>query len=117
MNRDGTGWFLKYEVNVEDVVLAFSCMIRRYLETTDFHYYAMDVLNVVRGEKEEDTFLILHIPEKALLRYNLVDKSFYKLCDFDNGIHDVESDDEQLAVCLHFGRSSTYQYIESTYCW
>ncbi|KAF3678062.1 hypothetical protein FXO38_03447 [Capsicum annuum] len=116
MNHDGTGWFLKYEVNVEDVVLAFPHMIRRYLETTDFHYYAMNVLNVVRGEKEEDT-LILHIPEKALLRYNLVDKSFYKLCDFDTGIHAEESDDEQLAVCLDFGRSSTYQYIESTYCW
>ncbi|KAJ8562279.1 hypothetical protein K7X08_011570 [Anisodus acutangulus] len=96
MKHDGTGWFLKYEVNVEDVVLAFPRIIRRYLQTTDFHYYAMAVLDVVRGEKEEDSFLVLHIPEMAILRYNLVDKSFNKLCDFDNGIH--EEFDGELAV-------------------
>uniref|UniRef100_M1D0Z7 F-box protein n=1 Tax=Solanum tuberosum TaxID=4113 RepID=M1D0Z7_SOLTU len=111
MKHDGTGWFLKYEVNVEDVVLAFPHIIRGFLETTDFHYYGMAVLDVVRGDKEEDSFLILHIPGMVILRYNLVDKSFYKLWDFDNGVHDA------FAWCLHFDRSNTYQYIESTYCW
>ncbi|WMV36594.1 hypothetical protein MTR67_029979 [Solanum verrucosum] len=111
MKHDGTGWFLKYEVNFEDVVLAFPHIIRGFLETTDFHYYGMAVLDVVRGDKEEDSFLILHIPGMVILRYNLVDKSFYKLWDFDNGVHDA------FAWCLHFDRSNTYQYIESTYCW
>ncbi|XP_009783914.1 F-box protein At5g07610-like [Nicotiana sylvestris] len=119
MKNDGTEWFLKYEVNVEDVVSGYPRMIRRYLEPTDFHYYAMAVVNVVRGEKEEDTFLVLHIPEMAILRYNLADKSFHMLCDFDRGQDKgiLEEFDEELAVCLHFHSSSTYQYIESTYYW
>nr|XP_009621120.2 F-box protein At5g07610-like [Nicotiana tomentosiformis] len=119
MKNDGTEWFLKYEVNVEDVVLAYPRIIRRYLEPTDFHYYAMAVVNVVRGEKEEDTFLVLHIPEMAILRYNLADKLFHMLCDFDSGQDNgiLEEFDEELAVCLHFHSSSTYQYIESTYYW
>lgn len=79
MKHDGAGWFLKYEMNVEDVVLAFPHMIRDFLETTEFHYYGMAVLDVVRGDKEDDSFLILHITEMVILRYNLVDKSFYKL--------------------------------------
>lgn len=79
MKHDGAGWFLKYEMNVEDVVLAFPHIIRDFLETTEFHYYGMAVLDVVRGDKEDDSFLILHITEMVILRYNLVDKSFYKL--------------------------------------
>ncbi|XP_059309910.1 F-box protein At5g07610-like [Lycium ferocissimum] len=120
MKHDGTGWFLKSEVNVEAVVLSFPQIIRRYLQTTDFHYHAMAVLNVVRGEKEEHSFLVFHIPEMSILRYNLVDKSFYMLCDFESGHNNGginEEFDEELAICLHFNRSSTYQYIESAYFW
>lgn len=39
------------------------------------------VLLIMLGEKEEDSFMVLEIPGKAL-RFNLVSKIFHKLCDF-----------------------------------
>ncbi|KAK4352746.1 hypothetical protein RND71_028264 [Anisodus tanguticus] len=120
MKSDGTEWFLKYQVNVEDVVNAFPHMIRHYLEPTDWHYLAMVVLCVVRGEKEEDAFMVLHIP-KMVIRYNLRDYTFYKLCEFDNtSIEDnrfeEENEDYEVPVSLEFSRSSSFQCIESLFC-
>ncbi|MCD7451898.1 hypothetical protein HAX54_013923 [Datura stramonium] len=121
MKTDGTEWFLKYQVNVEGVVDAFPCIIRRYLEPTDWHYLAMAVLCVVRGEKEEDAFMVLHIP-KMVKRYNLTDYTFQKLCEFDNtsSIQDNQFQDEdedyELPVSLEFRSFSAFQYIESLFC-
>ncbi|PHT45267.1 hypothetical protein CQW23_14425 [Capsicum baccatum] len=83
MKSDGMEWFLKYQVNVEDVVNAFPHTILHYLEPTDWHYFAIVVLLVVRGEKEEDAFMVLHIPG-MIIRYNLKDYIFYKLGEFGN---------------------------------
>ncbi|KAF3615175.1 hypothetical protein FXO38_28545 [Capsicum annuum] len=71
------------EVNVEDVVNAFPHTILHYLEPTDWHYFVIVVLLVVRGEKEEDAFMVLHIPG-MIIRYNLKDYIFYKLGEFGN---------------------------------
>ncbi|MCD7451899.1 hypothetical protein HAX54_013924 [Datura stramonium] len=124
MKTDGTEWLLKYQVNVEDVVDAFPHMIRHYLEPTDWHYFAMAVLLVVRGEKEEDAFMVLHIP-RMVIRYNLRDYTFYKLCEFgntstqdDNYGFEEEDEDYEVPVTLvslELDRSSAFQYIESLY--
>ncbi|CAN4116497.1 unnamed protein product [Withania somnifera] len=120
MKSNGTEWFLKYQVNVEDVVNAFPHMIRHYLEPTDWHYLAMVVLCVIRGEKEEDAFMILHIP-KMVIRFNLRDYTFYKLCELGNtSIEENQFEDEhedyEIPVSLEFGWSSAFQYIESLFC-
>ncbi|XP_009593722.1 F-box protein At5g07610-like [Nicotiana tabacum] len=120
MKNDGTEWFLKYQVNVEDVVAAFPHMIRHYLEPTDWHYLAMAVLCVVRGEKEEDDFMVLHIP-RMVIRYNLRDYTFYKLCEFGNSTNDDDQFEEEdevpvTLVSLEFGWFSAFQYIESLFC-
>ncbi|CAN4116496.1 unnamed protein product [Withania somnifera] len=122
MKSDGTEWFLKYQVNVEDVVNAFPHMVRHYLEPTDWHYLAMVVLCVIRGEKEEDAFMILHIP-RMVIRFNLRDYTFYKLCEFgntsthqdDNNKFEEEDEVPETLVSLQLDRSSAFQYIESLY--
>ncbi|OIT07887.1 f-box protein [Nicotiana attenuata] len=120
MKNDGREWFLKYEVNVEDVVAAFPHMIRHYLEPTEWHYLAMAVLCVVRGEKEEDDFMVLHIP-RMVIRYNLRDYTFYKLCEFGNSTNDDDQFEEVdevpiTLVSLEFGWLTAFQYIESLLC-
>lgn len=121
MKNDGMEWYLKCKVNVEDVVNAFPHMIRHYHDSTDWNYYlAMSVLCVVRGEKEEDTFMILHIP-KMVIRYNLRDYTFYKLCEFGNNRiqenqFEDEDEDYEVPISLQFNRFSTFQYIESLFC-
>ncbi|XP_060193033.1 F-box protein At5g07610-like [Lycium barbarum] len=124
MKSDGTEWFLEFKVNVEDVVNAFPHMIRQYLDPKDWHYLAMVVLCVVRGEKEEDAFMVLHIP-KMVIHYNLRDYTFYKLCEFgntstqdDNCQFEEEDEDYEASVnlvSLEFDRSSVFQYIESLF--
>ncbi|KAF3615176.1 hypothetical protein FXO38_28544 [Capsicum annuum] len=120
MKSDGTEWYLKYQVNVEDVINTFAHMIRHYLEPTDWNYFAMVVLCVVRGEKEEDTFMILHIP-KMIIRYNLRDYTFYKLCESGNtSIEETRFDDEdedyEPPITLAFDKFSAFQYIETLFC-
>lgn len=39
------------------------------------------ILGLARGEDEEDSFLVAHVPGKAI-RYNVGDKTLKKLCDF-----------------------------------
>ncbi|KAK4722198.1 hypothetical protein R3W88_012431 [Solanum pinnatisectum] len=120
-NSDGTEWSVKYQVNVEDVVNAFPHMIQHYHDPTDWNYLAMSVLCVVRGEKEEEAFMILHMP-KMVIRYNLRDKTFYKLREFGNNStieenqFEDEDEDYEVPISLHFDRFSAFQYVESLFC-
>ncbi|KAF5959111.1 hypothetical protein HYC85_000320 [Camellia sinensis] len=44
-------------------------------------YYSFSILSLVREEKDdEDSFMVLHVLGK-ILRYNLGDKSYEKICD------------------------------------
>lgn len=122
MNSDGTEWYVKYQVNVEDVVNAFPHMIQRYHDPTDWNHLAMSVLCVVRGEKEEEeeAFMILHIP-KMIIRYNLRDNTFYKLCEFENksieeNQFEDEDEDYEAPISLQFNRFGAFQYVESLFC-
>lgn len=49
---------------------AFGAIIRDEVNSWEFGCYVLSVLSVIRGEKEEDAFLVLQIPGKAI-RYNL----------------------------------------------
>ncbi|RVW80973.1 F-box protein [Vitis vinifera] len=96
MERDHSGWFVKFRVDLNGVALAFPGIIEGYHEEYDY-MYSFSVLCVVRREKEEDSFLALHIPGKVI-GYNFSSKS-YQTSDTD--------------CPLAFGWSYAFQYIES----
>ncbi|GMN41048.1 hypothetical protein TIFTF001_010276 [Ficus carica] len=70
IEREYSGWFVKYRVDINGVLRAFPEMIRRYLDPLDMDYYGFSILCVVREEADEESSLVLHIPGKAL-RFNV----------------------------------------------
>ncbi|XP_076940848.1 F-box protein At5g07610-like [Bidens hawaiensis] len=70
-----SGWFVKYRVQLDELLSAFPEMVHQY-------GYNFLVVDVVRGKEEEDTFLVLYTSGKSIA-YNVHDKSFGKLgsCD------------------------------------
>ncbi|KAM0048071.1 hypothetical protein Hdeb2414_s0008g00270251 [Helianthus debilis subsp. tardiflorus] len=72
MLSDHSGWFVKYQVDLLELKSAFPEMINARFDFI--------VVDVIRGEKEEDTFvLLLLIHSKMIIRYNVHDKSFKQL--------------------------------------
>ncbi|KAF5761744.1 putative F-box domain-containing protein [Helianthus annuus] len=78
MMSDYSGWFVKFQVELDDLPGAFPEMINSYLHPSSPYYYQFNVIDVVRGENEEDTFMVVRIPGK-LIRYNVHDKSFKQI--------------------------------------
>ncbi|KAJ0461882.1 putative F-box domain-containing protein [Helianthus annuus] len=70
---ESRGWFVKYQLQLHEIWGAFPEMTR---SPFDF-----DVVDVVRGVKEEDTFIVLRT-HGTLTRYNVHGKSFKQMCDF-----------------------------------
>lgn len=107
MERDYSGWSVKYCVNLESVVSAFPGMIRPYLDPSELNYYAFQVIGIEREETHKWEYLVLHIPAK-FIRYNLKDGSFRKLCDFAPNYKPEDA--------YTFGHCHAYKYIESLAC-
>lgn len=55
--------------------------------------------------------MVLYIPGKAI-RYNLKDKTFDKICEFDPGRADIASPHSEGALKFFYG----FQYIETLAC-
>ena len=72
---------MKYQVDLNPIAAAFPEMARGYVDPIELHSYAFSILCVVHEETDEDSFLVLHLPNKAI-RYNFRDSSFRKLHDF-----------------------------------
>ncbi|XP_076922451.1 F-box protein At5g07610-like, partial [Bidens hawaiensis] len=72
MLRDHSGWFVKYRVELDELRAAFPEIVGQY------SYYEFKVVDVVRGEAEEDTFMVLNTEEK-IIRFNFRDKSFKQI--------------------------------------
>ncbi|KAK9051332.1 hypothetical protein SSX86_027959 [Deinandra increscens subsp. villosa] len=75
MLSDHSGWFLKYELELDELVRAFPGMINPF-------DYTFQVIDVVRGEKDEDTFLVLAVPSGkliSLITFNVHDSSFKEI--------------------------------------
>ncbi|XP_076941738.1 F-box protein At5g07610-like [Bidens hawaiensis] len=83
MLNDHSGWFVKFQVELDELPGAFPEMIHSYQHPSSPHYYEFDVFDVVRGEKDEDTFMVVRIPGK-LIRYNVHDKSFKQIFNLTN---------------------------------
>ncbi|KAK6121904.1 hypothetical protein DH2020_044354 [Rehmannia glutinosa] len=106
MRQDYSEWFIKYRVDLSPVVAAFPEMIRSnpinfYMDWRNRPIYAL--CSLVRGEKDEDSFLVLNIEGKAI-RYNIVYQTFETIFEFVGA--EVEGRERFL------GRIG-YQYIES----
>ncbi|KAK6121896.1 hypothetical protein DH2020_044357 [Rehmannia glutinosa] len=106
MRRDYSEWFIKYNVDLSPVVSAYPEIIRNYIRPTSSCYYACSIFSLVRGEKEEDSFLVLQIPGKAI-RYNLVYQTFETICEFAGVV---------TPGGLRFRGTDGFQYIESLSC-
>nr|GEW24167.1 hypothetical protein [Tanacetum cinerariifolium] len=83
MSSDHSGWFIKYQLELDELPVAYPEMIRSNQHPSSPCYYEFKVLDVVRGELEEDTFMVVWIPGK-IIRYNVVDKSFKQIFDLTN---------------------------------
>ena len=107
MERDCSGWFVKYTVDLSELSAVFPEMILSSepdAEPSPDEYH-FSVFCVVRGEVEEDSYLVVNIPEK-ILRYNFKSRTFCKLCD-------VPIEDVSMMV---LELPCAYQYIESLAC-
>ncbi|TKY46352.1 F-box protein [Spatholobus suberectus] len=69
LEKDYSGWSLMFCLYLNPMQDPFRGM---NLYSEDDMIPLFDVLGIVREEKEEDSMLVLHIPDKALLLYNLV---------------------------------------------
>ncbi|KAG2334525.1 hypothetical protein Bca52824_005705 [Brassica carinata] len=103
MDRNGSTWSLKYHVDLEPVAAAFPEMVMPDYNT-DRWIYAFSVIGFVKGEMDAESYIVLHIPEKAV-KYNFIDKTFEKLCSFEPSQDD--------GVDNFYGSRRSFQFIES----
>ncbi|KAL0709149.1 hypothetical protein Bca4012_016127 [Brassica carinata] len=103
MGRNGSSWSLKYHIDLEPVAAAFPEMVMPDYNT-DRWIYAFSVIGFVKGETDEESYIVLHIPEKAV-KYKFVDKTFEKLCSFEPSQDD--------GVGNFYGSRRSFQFIES----
>ncbi|KAG8381565.1 hypothetical protein BUALT_Bualt06G0134800 [Buddleja alternifolia] len=106
MKRDYSEWFVKYKVDLRPVVAANRDMILGRINPIGWYTFVFSVLAVVRGEREEDSFLVLQTPSRSI-RYNLVCKTFENLHEFEGNM---------VNGSLKYPSINGFQYIESLCC-
>ncbi|KAG8487894.1 hypothetical protein CXB51_018827 [Gossypium anomalum] len=79
VESDYSGWFVKYNINIDPLTVAYPGMVKTY---RNLNYCAFSIFYIVRDENDEESYTVLHIPEKAI-RCSLKDGSFKKICDLD----------------------------------
>ncbi|XP_076954520.1 F-box protein At5g07610-like [Bidens hawaiensis] len=90
MLTDHSGWFVKYRLQFDMLLRGCPCLFFHYEHVGVFgtveHRYSssFQVVDVVRGKEEEDSFLVLLTREK-MIRYNVHDKSFKEFYSCNNG--------------------------------
>lgn len=119
MKSDYSNWFVKYHVNLDAIPVAFPEMISRNLG------YEFCIFCVVREANDEESYMVLHIPGKVI-RYNLKDGSFKKICDLESyedsfkKFFDLDSDEDNIdGIPIQTLRYSWYdavQFIPTLFC-
>ncbi|KAL3650512.1 hypothetical protein CASFOL_006915 [Castilleja foliolosa] len=79
MRADYSEWFVKYRV--EGYKIMDACWDNLKPEDS-FRFYNFRILTMVRGDKEEDTFLIFKYDRK-IMKYNLVSGAFETIYEFE----------------------------------
>ncbi|KAM0966877.1 hypothetical protein ACFX13_022895 [Malus domestica] len=105
LERDYSRWIPKYQIDISPIIDAFPEMVRNYLHPHpyDSPFYAFVLLFVL--ETEEGSSLLLYIPGK-FISYNIRDKSFKEICDFD-------PKSTKTNTALHVGCFHAHQFIET----
>ncbi|XP_071738790.1 F-box protein At5g07610-like [Rutidosis leptorrhynchoides] len=88
MLKDHSGWFIKYQLDFHELFATYPKMTHTY-RTFYGDKFEFIVLDVVRGEEDEDTFMVVKVVDN-IKRYNILDKSFQHLCDIPNDNIDQE---------------------------
>ncbi|CAA0842343.1 F-box protein [Striga hermonthica] len=107
MRSDYSEWFVKYRVNLSPVVAANREMVFGYVNPVGWFDLVFSVLGIVRGEREEDSFLVLQTPAK-IIRYNLICGTFENLYEFE--------EDVVVEGSLRYPCVGGFEYIESLCC-
>ncbi|KAL5569824.1 hypothetical protein UlMin_026399 [Ulmus minor] len=107
MERDYSGWFVKFRVDFSQFGNRFPetipMQLNRVLDLDDFIF---SVVFVVRGDvDDDDSYAVIRIPGQ-IISYNFKTKAFDKLCDID-----VCSDVEIVDLLMEW--FDAHQYIES----
>ena len=109
MKRDYSEWFVKYKVDLRGVVASYPEMIQLKYDAEDVDVYVISFFSVIRGEKEEDSFFVFHIPGRVV-RYDLACQAFRTIHVFRDG------EDEVRNRCLRYRETNDIQYIQSLSC-
>ncbi|CAH8388076.1 unnamed protein product [Eruca vesicaria subsp. sativa] len=110
MNRNGSSWFLKYHVDLETLAATFPEMIRTEYYTYR-RIYSFSIIGFVKGETDVESYIVLHIPNKAV-KYYFINKTFKKLCSFEPSQDDDDDDDDDGGDNF-YGFRRSFQFIES----
>ncbi|OMO52210.1 hypothetical protein COLO4_37349 [Corchorus olitorius] len=84
MEKDYSGWFVKYRVDLDAITAAFPEMV-----DLDCYMFDFNILCVVREANDEDSYMVLRISDKAI-QYNLKDGSLSSICDLTPYDQDYE---------------------------
>lgn len=83
MERDYSGWFVKFRVDVGRVLVEFSDPETFTIPVQNLWLFSFCIICVVRCEVDEQSYMVMHFPG-VLVKFYLKTNSFVKLCDFDN---------------------------------
>lgn len=90
MEKDYSRWFIKYRVDLSQVISVFPEMIRSSINhPPDMDSYAFQVLAMIRGENEEESSLVLHLPGKVIC-YSFKNQDFRILQNLAPGCTDIQ---------------------------
>ncbi|XP_042058918.1 F-box protein At5g07610-like [Salvia splendens] len=109
MKRDYSEWFVKYKVDLRGVVASYPEMKQEKYDTEDVDVYVISFFSVIRGEKEEDSFFVFHIPGRVV-RYDLACQTFRTIHVFR------DAEDEVRNRCLRYRETNAIQHIQSLCC-
>ncbi|PON51055.1 hypothetical protein PanWU01x14_219130 [Parasponia andersonii] len=80
---DYSGWFVKFRVDLSELLIAYPKTIKRNkFQPANLQEYVFSVLSIVRGELDEESYLVLKIRDKVM-RYNFKTSTFHKLCEIE----------------------------------
>ncbi|XVF11243.1 hypothetical protein REPUB_Repub08aG0009700 [Reevesia pubescens] len=102
IESDYSGWFVKYHIDLDPLTVAFPGKIRTYLHPSDLNYYVFSVLCIVREANDEESYMVLHISDKAI-QYNLKDGSFKKMCDLEPDENDYRGSPTLISLTYFLG--------------
>ncbi|XP_071736519.1 F-box protein At5g07610-like [Rutidosis leptorrhynchoides] len=110
LKKDYSGWNMKYRVDLEQVSRSFPEVVCTTIRAADDRAIIdCRLLSLVLGEKDEDSFLVLEIPGKAI-RFNIVSRTSHKLLDFTGDPRSIRSIDFD-GIYVH--KLNVFQFADS----